>query len=28
MLFVGLSGMMATWRVITHAPVNVLRASG
>jgi putative ABC transport system permease protein len=27
MLFVGLSGMAATWRVITHAPVNVLRAA-
>jgi putative ABC transport system permease protein len=27
MLFVGLSGMTATWRVITHAPVNVLRAA-
>jgi putative ABC transport system permease protein len=25
-LFVGLSGMAATWRVITHAPVSVLRA--
>jgi putative ABC transport system permease protein len=25
MLFVGASGMVATWRVITHAPVNVLR---
>ena len=25
MLFVGLSGMAATWRVVTHAPVNVLR---
>jgi putative ABC transport system permease protein len=25
MLFVGLSGLAATWRVITHAPVNVLR---
>jgi putative ABC transport system permease protein len=27
MVFVGLSGMAATWRVITHAPVNVLRAA-
>jgi len=27
MFFVGLSGMAATWRVITHAPVNVLRAA-
>jgi putative ABC transport system permease protein len=27
MLFVGVSGMAATWRVITHAPVNVLRAA-
>jgi putative ABC transport system permease protein len=27
MLFVGLSGMAATWRVITRAPVNVLRAA-
>ena len=26
-LFVGLSGMAATWRVITHAPMNVLRAA-
>jgi len=25
MLFVGLSGMAATWRVVTHAPVIVLR---
>jgi putative ABC transport system permease protein len=25
MAFVGLSGMTATWRVITHAPVSVLR---
>jgi putative ABC transport system permease protein len=25
MVFVGLSGMAATWRVITHAPVSVLR---
>jgi len=25
MLFVGVSGMAATWRVITHAPVSVLR---
>jgi len=27
MLLVGLSGMIATWRVITHAPVNVLRTA-
>lgn len=27
MVFVGLSGMAATWRVITHAPVSVLRAA-
>jgi putative ABC transport system permease protein len=27
MVFVGLSGMVATWRVITHAPINVLRAA-
>lgn len=27
MLMVGLSGMAATWRVITHAPINVLRAA-
>jgi len=27
MAFVGLSGMAATWRVITRAPVNVLRAA-
>jgi putative ABC transport system permease protein len=27
MLLVGLSGMAATWRVITHAPVNVLRTA-
>ena len=26
-LFVGISGMAATWRVITHAPVSVLRAA-
>jgi putative ABC transport system permease protein len=26
-LFVGASGMAATWRVITHAPLNVLRAA-
>ena len=25
MVFVGASGMAATWRVITHAPVSVLR---
>jgi putative ABC transport system permease protein len=27
MIFVGISGMMATWRVVTHSPLNVLRAS-
>jgi len=27
MMFVGVSGMVATWRVITHAPVNVLRTA-
>ncbi len=27
MVFVGVSGMAATWRVITHAPINVLRAA-
>jgi putative ABC transport system permease protein len=27
MLLVGISGMAATWRVITHAPVNVLRSA-
>jgi len=27
MLFVGVSGMVATWRVITHAPINVLRTA-
>jgi len=27
MLFVGVSGLLATWRVVTHAPVNVLRAA-
>jgi putative ABC transport system permease protein len=27
MLFVGISGMAATWRVINHAPVSVLRAA-
>jgi putative ABC transport system permease protein len=26
MLFVGVSGLIATWRVVTHAPVSVLRA--
>jgi putative ABC transport system permease protein len=26
-VFVGLSGMAATWKVVTHAPVNVLRAA-
>ncbi|MEJ8566706.1 ABC transporter permease [Elongatibacter sediminis] len=27
MLLVGLSGMAATWRVVTHAPVSVLRSA-
>ena len=27
MVFVGVSGMVATWRVITRAPINVLRAA-
>lgn len=27
MIFVGVSGLLATWRVVTHAPVNVLRAA-
>lgn len=27
MLLVGLSGLVATWRVITHAPVNILRTA-
>ena len=27
MIFVGISGMMATWQVVTHSPLNVLRAS-
>jgi putative ABC transport system permease protein len=27
MVFVGLSGLAATWRVITRAPINVLRAA-
>jgi putative ABC transport system permease protein len=26
-LFVGVSGMAATWRVVTHAPINVLRGA-
>jgi putative ABC transport system permease protein len=26
-LFVGISGMAATWRVITHSPMNVLRGA-
>ena len=26
-VFVGLSGLAATWRVVTHAPVSVLRAA-
>ena len=25
MIFVGVSGLMATWRVVTHSPVSVLR---
>ena len=25
-IFVGLSGLIATWRVVTHSPVSVLRA--
>jgi putative ABC transport system permease protein len=27
MIFVGISGIAATWRVITHSPLNVLRAA-
>ena len=27
MLFVGISGLLATWRVVTHSPVSVLRAA-
>lgn len=27
MLFVGISGLLATWKVVTHSPVNVLRAA-
>jgi putative ABC transport system permease protein len=27
MVFVGASGMVATWRVVTHSPVSVLRSS-
>ncbi len=27
MAFVGASGLLATWKVVTHAPVNVLRAA-
>ena len=27
MIFVGLSGLMATWRVVTHSPLSVLRAA-
>jgi putative ABC transport system permease protein len=27
MVFVGISGVLATWRVVTHSPVNVLRAA-
>ena len=26
MVFVGISGMLATWRVVTHSPLSVLRA--
>jgi len=26
-IFVGVSGMAATWRVVTHAPINVLRGA-
>jgi len=26
MLFVGLSGLVATWRVVTHSPLSVLRS--
>ena len=26
MIFVGLSGLLATWRVVTHAPLAVLRS--
>jgi hypothetical protein len=25
MLFVGSSGLLATWRVVTHSPLSVLR---
>jgi putative ABC transport system permease protein len=27
MIFVGISGLLATWKVVTHSPVNVLRAA-
>jgi len=27
MIFVGVSGLIATWRVVTHSPVSVLRAA-
>jgi putative ABC transport system permease protein len=27
MIFVGLSGLLATWKVVTHSPVNVLRSA-
>ncbi len=27
MVFVGLSGLLATWRVVTHSPVSVLRST-
>ena len=27
MLFVGSSGLLATWRVVTHSPLSVLRAA-
>ena len=26
MVFVGISGLIATWRVVTHSPLVVLRA--
>jgi putative ABC transport system permease protein len=27
MVFVGISGLTATWRVVTHSPVSVLRGT-
>ena len=27
MIFVGISGLIATWRVVTHSPVSVLRGA-